>query len=160
MRENADMPGTFAVVGTVPFDEARRRLVDLLVHVRWPQEIAWVDECQIASWPQRVFIFLRRGQFDPEHFARAKYESAAAKCPAVRLGAVGIARGMTLAAVWPIDELAQGEEMFIERGVKIDVPAAEPGVTITTSCVRWWLIRRAHRRWVERRDAALGTAVP
>jgi hypothetical protein len=115
------------------FDEARRRLIDLLIRVGWPQEIVWVDESQIVSFPERVFVFLRGGQYEQERVARGKYDSAAAKCPAVRLGAVGIARGRTLAAVWPIEELGQGEEMFLEEGVKIDIPAAEPRLTITRS---------------------------
>ena len=144
--------------GGIGFDEAKRRLVDLLLRVQRPREIAWVDESHITRFPDRVFVFLRRGQFEPEHVVRAKYRLAAAKCPAVRLGAVGTVGTMSLVAVWPICELGAGEEMFIEEGVKIDVPAADPVVTITTSRVTWWVIRRAYRKWIERRDAALRTA--
>jgi hypothetical protein len=140
------------------FDEAKLRLIALLVRLRWPREIAWIDESQLTSFPQRVFVFLPRGRFEDEQAVREKFETALARCPAVRLAAIGKARDLTLAAVWPIDELAQGEAMFVEHGVKIDVPAAEPLITITRSRLRWWLIRRAYHKWMERRDAALGTA--
>ena len=87
----------------IGFDEAKRRLVDLLLRVQRPRgEIAWVDESHITRFPERVFVFLRRGQFEREHVARAKYALAAAKCPAVRLGAVGSVGAMSLVAVWPL----------------------------------------------------------
>jgi hypothetical protein len=128
------------------FEAAKRRLEELLVHAGWPREIAWVDEAHITALRERVFVLIRGGQFEPEQVARARYRSATANCAAVRIGAVGIVRGMTLAAVWPIHELGQGEEMFIEDGVKVDVPASAPVVTLTNSRLRWWWIRRAYRK--------------
>lgn len=139
------------------FDEGKLRLVDLLAQVGWRRQIAWVDHSRITSFPQRVFVYLPHGKFELEHAIRAEYEAALARYPAVRLGAVGIAGGLTLATVWPIRELGQGEEMFIDHGVKVNVPTQKTRVTITRSRLRWWLIRRAYREWIERRDAALRT---
>jgi len=138
------------------FDEARHRLVDLLAHVQWPREIAWVRRSHIVTFPERVFVFADRGEFEPECAVQDEYASALKKCPAVRLGAVGIAQDKTLAAVFPIYELDQGEAMFIDRGVKIDVPAVKLNVEITSSSLKWWFISRSYRKWVHRRDAALG----
>jgi hypothetical protein len=137
------------------FDEAVDGLRRLLAAVQWPETIEWVPASHVIAFPDRVFVLRPRRVIDGQRAARTAFEAAARDCPAVRVGAVARTSDATLAAVWPIFEVGQGEAMFIEGGVKIDAPGEAPELSILTSRLRWCLMRRAHARWVQRRDAAL-----
>jgi hypothetical protein len=91
--------------------------------------------------------------------AQAAFD-AAAGCVAVRVGAIGSAGGMTFAAVWPIHELHDGEQIFIAAGVKIDAPYDDRPVMVIRSRLQWWWLERAYTRWRRRRDASFGIAAP
>lgn len=140
------------------FVEAADDLRRLLRSLGRSEDLVWVPPAHVIAFPSRVYVFTPGSRIESEKSAQSAFESAAAIAVAVRVGAIASVTTKTFAAVWPIYELGDGEDMFIARGVKIDAPHENPQVTIVSSRARWWLIQRRYRRWLKRRDAMLGTA--
>lgn len=137
-----------AVAGEdAPFDRALARLQTLLTTIGWPSEIVWLANSQVVTFPERVFVFRPVKHRAAQVAARSAFRVAACNSAAVRMGAVGFCDNVTFATIWPIVELGQGEESFIENGVKVNAPDTVPDLKIIRSQIRWWFVRRAHRLW-------------
>lgn len=139
------------------FAEAVDALRTLLRSLGRSEDLLWVPPSHVIAYPFRVYVFTPGSRTESGQSAQSAFDSAAAVAVAVRVGAIASLPAKTFAAVWPIHELGDGEDMFIARGVKINAPHENPPVTIVSSRVRWWLIQRLYRCWLKRRDAMLGT---
>lgn len=129
------------------FDEAAARLRDLLAAMGWPTAVTWVANEDIIVFPKRTYVFRPEAGRRSTEAARDVFELAMYDAVAVRVGAIGHRDGVTFATVWPIEQLAQGEEMFIERRVKVDAPSVPPRVVTVGFRWRWSLLKRACRTW-------------
>jgi len=58
----------------------------------------------------------------------------------------------TYAFVEAVEELGQGEDMFVSDGLKVASQADATKTYVTSSSFWWWLHRRSYRNW-ERRTA-------
>src|SRR4051794_8332970 len=100
---------------TQTFDAALRRLESLLRHERWPERLIWVDLSQVIVVPMKVtFIYLTRRSGDFER-ARLTFDSARDRGLPIEIYGAGFRDGTTFATVRTIDELGQGEAMFLEE---------------------------------------------
>ena len=141
--------------GRTTFPQAVERLRNLLRAMGWPEEVTWVPPSHVIRYPHHVYVFRPESSIASRNAAHIAFDSAADTCVAVRVGAIGRSGATTFAAVWPIHELGDGEEMFIEDGVKVNAPAEDLRVTIVRSRIKWRLTRWLYESWCERQDAAL-----
>jgi len=147
-----------AIPQVAGFDEAVTRLRELLRTSGWPTELIWVPPSHVISFPGHVLILRQSPVRYSELAARSAFESASELCPAVRVGAIGNAGGTTYAAVWPIHEIGDGEQMFIDRGLKVNAPVGNPRISIIRFAPAWWLAEGLYKHWKRKRDVAIGTA--
>jgi hypothetical protein len=135
--------------GGQTFDEAVARLHQLLVAIGWPTEVTWVPNTHVVAFPRRVYVFQPKDTRESGHLARKAFAAALDDSIAVRVGVLGHCKGMTFATVWPIVELGQGEESFLEHRVKVIAPSDAPRLTIVKWNWRWSLVTRTYRAWRE-----------
>ena len=143
---------------TQTFDVALRRLEWLLRDEHWPERVIWVDLDQVLVFPLTAkFIRLPR---QPDHLAGARrtFDSARDRGLPIEVYGIGCHDGTTYVTVRPIEELAQGEAMFLEDNVKVSIEGRPTRVVTVRSRLYWWLVGWRHRRWVRRRDLSLSAA--
>jgi hypothetical protein len=112
--------------GTATFDEAVAKLRDLLVTIGWPTTVTLVANADVIAFPKRTYLFRPRAGQRSIESARQTFEAALRDFIAVRIAAIGHRKGVTFATVWPIKELGQGEDMFVERRVKVTAASVPP----------------------------------
>ena len=140
------------------FDVALSRLEELLRHEQWPERLVWVDLTQVIVFPlTATFIYLPRRSADFER-ARRTFDSARDRGLAIEIYGIGFRDDTTYAAVRPIEELAQGEPMFLEDNVKVGIQERPTPVTTVTAALHWWLVGWRYHRWVRRRNLGSGVA--
>jgi hypothetical protein len=100
----------------------------------------------VVVFPMATTCIDGRGQSNDLSAARSRFNSARDRGVAIEIYGVGHLDDVTYAIVLPIEELAQGEEMFLEDNVKVSVTATPTRVVVTRSRVRWWLIQARYRR--------------
>jgi len=54
-----------------------------------------------------------------------------------------------------IEQLDDGEHMFVADGLKISAQGDVAAAHVTQSRVGWWLVQRSYRRWRRRIERAL-----
>ncbi len=139
------------IPGRATFDEAVERLRKLLRSLLRPDELVWVTPFQVIRGPSHLYIFRPDLSAEGEGTARRMFDVAARDCVAVRVGAIASTETTTFAMVWPIQELADGEAMFIHDSVKTDAPHENPAVTVVRSRLWWWVIESRYARLRRRR---------
>lgn len=139
------------IPGRATFDEAVERLRKLLRSLLRPDALVWVTPFQVIRGSSHLYIFRPDLSDESEGTARRMFDLAARDCVAVRVGAVASSKTTTFAMVWPIQELADGEAMFIHDSVKTDAPDENPAVTEVRSRLWWWVIESHHARLRRRR---------
>jgi len=140
------------------FDDAFRRFSGFLAEVDWPQQIIWIEACEVIEFPRFTIFVFRPSQSIDLADVRAVFEASYAVVPAVHFHGVAHANGHTFAFIRPIQELAQGEQMFVVDGLKLSVSSAPPRMVVVKSRLHWWWVNRQHRSWQRRLDRALGAA--
>jgi hypothetical protein len=126
----------------------------------WPETVRWVDLGRVLAFlPTTTFIYRPRQPGDIVGL-RATFDAASVRGVPVEVAGLGCADGVTFAIVRPIEELAQGEDMFLEDNVKISLPAVPPSLVVVTSPLRWWFTLARYRRWRHYRDLTLDAAQP
>ena len=133
------------------FDEARSRFSDLLRERGWPEVVLWVNVDDVRRLPGNRVALFRPTNSPDETLARTTFESGTARGLVIRLEGLGQTKGRaTYATVELSDEPDQGEQMFLNEGVKVSV--AEPPLTVVsvTSRFFWWLVQRSYERWRKR----------
>ena len=143
---------------TQSFTEALARLGSLLQHEGWPTELSWVSPEHIVSFPGNRAALYRPSPPGYGSEPARSFEAARGRGLPVELYGVGYAAGVSFAVVRPIEELAQGEHMFLTEGVKVGVAANAPSVQVVRSSVLWSFLQFRHRRWLRRRNLAPKTA--
>lgn len=134
------------------FDDGVARLVDLLAKLEWPTEIVWVRPDQVLYRPLRATIVFRpMPDAEAQAIARDVFHQNYGVAPAISFYAPAHDGTRTFAYVEAIQELADGEQMFVNEGLKIATPGAAAPTSVTNSSLWWWLYRRAYRRWSRRR---------
>jgi hypothetical protein len=115
------------------FDAALRRLESLLRHEHWPQRLIWVDLTQVIVFPlTATFIYLPRRSGDCER-ARLTFDSARERGLPIEIYGAGFRAGTSFVSVRVIEELGQGEAMFLEDNVKVVIQGRPtPVVTVTS----------------------------
>jgi hypothetical protein len=135
------------------FATAVARLAHLLVSIQWPVEVAWIEPEHVLHFPTRAAIIFRpRSGDEGERRARRVFRDRYGAAPAILFYACGHDGTRTYAFVEALEELAQGEEMFVSDGLKISSQADGSKTYVTSSSFWWWFHRRSYRKW-ERRIA-------
>ena len=125
----------------------------LLASIQWPLEIEWVKPEHVLHFPlRRTIVFRPPSAGEGERQARKVFCDRYSIAPAVLLYACGHDNTRTYAFVEAIEELAQGEDMFVSDGLKVASQADGTKTHVTSSSFWWWLHRRSYRN-IERRIA-------
>ena len=149
----APVSGNPLAAEDMEFATAVARLKDLLVSIRWPLEIEWLESEHVLHFPLRATIVFRpQSRGEGERQARRVFRDRYGIAPAVMFYACGHDNTRTYAFVEAIEELGQGEEMFVSDGLKVASQANATKTHVTSSAFWWWLHRRSYRNW-ERRIA-------
>jgi len=125
------------------FDEAVASFRDLLKNVSWPQNVFWLSEAQIRAVGNCTYVY-RPDRPQSHEAVRGTFQNIRSIGLTVSITAVGRSDTTTFAVVRPIYEFAQGEAMFVDRGVKIAVPATPFRTIVIHSRLRWWFARRKY----------------
>ena len=138
------------------FEDGVRRLEHLLALCGWPERIVWVTPEQVLHFPLRATIIFRPEPDGAAHtMASQLFERRYGAAPAVSFYAPARDESRTFAFVESIEELADGEDMFVEEQLKIALQGAETRTYVTDSSVRWWVYRRQYERWSRKTAEAL-----
>jgi hypothetical protein len=138
------------------FEDAAARLKHLLKSLQWPVQIVWVRPDRVIHFPTRATIVFRPEPDDEaESNARALFCERYGRASAILFYAPAHDETRTYAFVEAIEELGQGEQMFVSDGLKIAAQADATLTYITHSSFRWWLHRRSYRKWKQRTERAL-----
>jgi hypothetical protein len=122
------------------FSEAQSCLLELLRSQGWPQHLAWLA-CNrvLALGPEYVALF-RPETMLAERSPHDLFNAICQTRKVIHIRAIAFLGQTTYVTMTPIQELAQGESMFVERGSKISMPTAPPRVMKVNSGVLWWLL--------------------
>lgn len=131
------------------FANAVVSLRHLLASIQWPTEIAWILPQHVLHVPRRATIIFRSGEEGEKH-ARRIFHERYGIAPAISFYACGHDASWTYAFVEPIEELGQGEDMFVSDGLKVSAQADEAKTLVTSSSFWWWFHRRGYRKWEHR----------
>ncbi|HEX5718887.1 MAG TPA: hypothetical protein VF179_22180 [Thermoanaerobaculia bacterium] len=124
------------------FDDGVARLVDLLAKLEWPTEIVWVRPDQVLYRPLRATIVFRpMPDAEAQAIARDVFHQNYGVAPAISFYAPAHDGTRTFAYVEAIQELADGEQMFVNEGLKIATQGATAPTSVTNSSLWWWLYR-------------------
>jgi hypothetical protein len=135
------------------FATAVARLTHLLATIHWPVEIEWIEPGHVLHFPMRATVVFRsQSTRAGESHARRVFHERYGVAPAISFYACGHDGTRTYAFVEAIEELGQGEDMFVSDGLKVSSQADESETYVTSSFFRWWFHRRSYRKW-ERRTA-------
>jgi hypothetical protein len=130
------------------FEDAVARLTHLLAEIGWPPKVVWIRADQVVHFPARsTIVFRPEPDAEAEAHARNVFKERFGRAPAISFYAPGHAGGRTFAYVEPIDELADGESMFVADGLKIAAQGDVVPTYVTSSRFWWWLYRANYRRW-------------
>jgi hypothetical protein len=142
----------------MPFNEALQRYTSFLAKIGWPQQIVWVKSADVIVFPQvAVFVFRPQRPVDLS-LIRARFEKEYGAAPAIAFHSVAFAEEQTYAFVEAIDQLGQGEHMFVTDRLKLSAASEPPPLVVVRSQLRWWWVNRQYRAWLRARDRALGAA--
>jgi len=140
------------------FNEALQRYTNFLGKIGWPQQIAWVESADVIVFPQvAVFVFRPKRPVDLS-VIRVRFEKEYGTAPAIAFHSVAFAKEQTYAFVEAIEELGQGEQMFVTEGLKLSAASEPPPLVVVRSRLRWWWVNRQYQAWLRARDRALRTA--
>jgi len=103
----------------------------------------------------RDYRFPTRTRREAERSARAVFRERYGRASAILFFAPAHDETRTYAFVEALEELGQGEHMFVSDGLKIAAQAHATRTYITHSSFRWWLHRRSYRKWKQRTERAL-----
>lgn len=138
------------------FAEATTHLARLLTRMGWPDQIVWVSPERVVHIPFRATVVFRP---EPDHLAAEHasrlFREKHGQVPAILLYAVGHAGGRTFASIRVLEELAQGEDLFITDGLKIAAQGDESPTFVVRFRIAWWLHQRIYDRWQRRTQRAL-----
>jgi hypothetical protein len=138
------------------FDDAVARLVHLLGTLEWPTRIVWVQPKQVLYFPLRsTIVFRPEPDTAAEACARHIFEHEYGSAAVISFYSPGHANGRSFAYVEAIDDLADGEEMFVADGLKVATQGSVTPTDVTKSRFWWWMYQRAYRKWRQRTERAL-----
>jgi len=130
------------------FEQGLIRLYDLLREIGWPTTITWVQHDQVLYMPTiRTIVFRPEPDGEAERRARSIFQQRYALAPAILFYAVGYLGDSSFALVEAVEELAQGEQMFVVDGLEIAARNQGERTEVTNSRLRWWLQRKLHHQW-------------
>lgn len=133
------------------FENAVASLRHLLASIQWPTEIDWILPEHVLHVPLRATIIFRpKHAGEGEKHARKIFRERYGIAPAVSFYACGHDASRTYAFVEPIEQLGQGEHMFVSDGLKVSSQADEAKTHVTDSSFWWWFHRRSYRKWEQR----------
>jgi hypothetical protein len=138
------------------FEDAAAGLKHLLERLGWPAQIVWVRPDHIIHFPtQATIVFRPEADDEAETNARAIFRERNGRAAAISFYAAAHDESRTYAFVEALEELGEGEHMFVSAGLKIAAQADATPTYVTRSSIWWWLHRRSYRKWKQRTERAL-----
>jgi hypothetical protein len=120
----------------LPFDDAKCEFLRLLQSRGWPTELRWVSRDRLASRRRTIWVF-RPEELIADAAARAFYEAARRTPSSLRIDALGVVAGRTLAYI----EDYGGEGRHLNFGVRVPPPPLR-----RVSSRAWWACLRLWTR--------------